>query len=296
MAVVSWAYWQTRFNRDPAILGRQIVLNGVPARVIGVAPREFFGLRVGFTPDVWVPAAMETLIQRPSRRATGDLPLGLMARLKPGVSIEQAQAEMRVLDQRRVEELAKATKNPVWRQASIYVEPAGGGLSRLRDHLATPLLSLTAIVACSCCSLHERRRHDGGARRVAPPRNGDARRARRRSRPAGPAGADRIAAAVNGGRSARGVLAYFGAGALVRSWLSTSTSGLGTHTLELDVHPDPQVLLFTAGLALLTASWPDCFPRGTRLRTPPATSLREIGVAGETKSRRLSDRAWSWRR
>ena len=35
----------------------------------------------------------------------------------------------------------------MWRQASIYVEPAGAGLSRLRDHLATPLLSLTAIVA-----------------------------------------------------------------------------------------------------------------------------------------------------
>src|SRR6185503_18341058 len=124
VAVLSWSYWQKRFNRDPSILTRPIVLNGVATRVIGVAPRGFFGLRVGFSPEMWVPAAMETMIQRPSRRASGDLPLGLIARLKPGVSIEQAQAEMRVLYQLTVEEIAKASRNPLWRQGSIELEPA----------------------------------------------------------------------------------------------------------------------------------------------------------------------------
>ena len=72
VAVLSWSYWQKRFNRDPSILNKPIVLDGVPATVIGVAPRGFFGLRVGFSPDMWVPAAMEPMIQRPSRRASGD--------------------------------------------------------------------------------------------------------------------------------------------------------------------------------------------------------------------------------
>ena len=79
---------------------------------------------------------METMIQRPSRRASGDLPLGLMARLKPGVSIEQAQAEMRVLYRLTVEEIAKASRNPLWRQATIELEPAAAGFSQLRDAMA----------------------------------------------------------------------------------------------------------------------------------------------------------------
>ena len=289
VAVLSWAHWQTRFNRDAAILGRQIVLNGVPARVIGVAPREFFGLRVGFSPDVWVPAAMETLIQRPSRRATGELPLGLMARLKPGVSIEQARAEMRVLDRFRVEGLATGSKNPVWRQASIDVEPAGAGLSRLRDHLATPLLSLTAIVALllllTCTNV--------AGMMVA---RGASRQREMATRVA--LGADRVrlvrqvlteSLLLSTAGGLLGLfLAYFGAGALVRLWLlNVDVRARGPGTLELNVHPDPQVLLFAAGLALLTGVLAGLFPAWNAFAHASATSLREIGVAGETRSRRL---------
>src|SRR6185295_19278689 len=98
VAVVSWSYWKNRFNLDPAILGTHITVDGAPARVVGVTAREFFGLQIGSRPDVWVPMAMEPIIQRPSRRADGTLGVKLMGRLKPGVSIEQARAEMIVLD------------------------------------------------------------------------------------------------------------------------------------------------------------------------------------------------------
>ena len=70
VAVVSWAHWQARFNRDPAILGRQIALNGVPATGDWRRPARVLRLPVGFTPDIWVPAAMETLI--PAAAPTGD--------------------------------------------------------------------------------------------------------------------------------------------------------------------------------------------------------------------------------
>ena len=299
MAVVSWAHWQTRFNRDPAILGRQIVLNGVPARVIGVAPREFFGLRVGFTPDVWVPAAMETLIQRPSRRATGDLPLGLMARLKPGVSIEQARAEMRVLDRYRVEGLATASKNPVWRQASIYVEPAGAGLSRLRDHLATPLLSLTAIVALllllTCTNV--------AGMMVA---RGASRRREMATRVA--LGADRVrlvrqvlteSLLLSTAGGLLGVfLAYFGAGALVRLWL-----------LNVDVrargpqHARAQRPPRSAGAAVHRRTRAaDGRPGRTVSRVERVCARLSDVAPGNRRGRRTeiaaaaSRRAWSWRR
>ena len=121
-------------------------MNGVSATVIGVAPRSFIGLEVGSRPDLWVPTAMEALVQQPSRRASGDLSIKLMGRLKPGVSIDQARAEMAVLDRWRVEELAKDRNAPFLRQFQIEVEPAGSGFSALRDRFATPLFVLMAVV------------------------------------------------------------------------------------------------------------------------------------------------------
>ena len=50
-AVVSWSYWSNRLRADPAIVGKALVVNGVPATIIGVAPREFFGLQVGSSPN-----------------------------------------------------------------------------------------------------------------------------------------------------------------------------------------------------------------------------------------------------
>ena len=64
--VLSWSYWRDRFNLDPAIQGRRIVVNGIPATVIGVSAPAFIGVEVGSTPDLWAPMAMEPLIQRPS--------------------------------------------------------------------------------------------------------------------------------------------------------------------------------------------------------------------------------------
>ncbi|HEX5431521.1 MAG TPA: ABC transporter permease [Bryobacteraceae bacterium] len=94
VAVVSWSYWKSRFNLDSGILGKRIALDGMPVVVIGVAPRGFFGIQVGFRPDIWMPLSLEPMIHRPSQIGGG---LRLMARLKPGVSLQQAQAEMRVL-------------------------------------------------------------------------------------------------------------------------------------------------------------------------------------------------------
>jgi hypothetical protein len=145
VANVSWSYWKSKFNLDPAILGTRIVLDAVPVTVVGVTPREFFGLEVGSRPDVWVPIGMKGIPQ-PSRRLSDQFGLKLMGRLKPGSSIEQARAEMDVLNRWRVEELARMSTNPGWRQAKLGVEPAGAGFSTLRNHYDKPLLALMTVV------------------------------------------------------------------------------------------------------------------------------------------------------
>src|SRR5262245_22670578 len=55
VGVVSYGFWQTKLGRDNAIVGKNIVANGKPITVIGVAPRGFFGVQPGSAPDLWIP-------------------------------------------------------------------------------------------------------------------------------------------------------------------------------------------------------------------------------------------------
>jgi hypothetical protein len=91
VAVVSWPYWKSRFNLDPAILGKRIFVEDVPVTIVGVTQREYFGLQVGSRQDLWLPLAMEPMIRRPSFTSSPSYWwLRLVGRLRPGVSIEQA--------------------------------------------------------------------------------------------------------------------------------------------------------------------------------------------------------------
>ncbi len=63
VAVLSWASWTSRFHADPSVVGKRLVVDGAPATVIGVAPRRFFGLQIGAAPEMWLPVAMEPLVQ-----------------------------------------------------------------------------------------------------------------------------------------------------------------------------------------------------------------------------------------
>ena len=140
-------YWSSRLASDSAIVGRQILVNSVPVTVVGVAAQRFAGTEVAVHPDVWVRVAIEPMVQQPSQLQADRLGVKVLARLKPDVSIEQAQAEMRILDRVWVEEMARRFKIPGWLQAHLDVEPAGAGKSVLREQLGRPLLALMAMVA-----------------------------------------------------------------------------------------------------------------------------------------------------
>jgi predicted permease len=99
VAVLSYAYWETRFGRDPGVLNQTIVVNGQMLTIVGVAQRGFEGTSVGLRPQVFVPITMRDLLVREqwqtgydefnSRRHYWTY---LFARLKPGITIEQAHA------------------------------------------------------------------------------------------------------------------------------------------------------------------------------------------------------------
>ena len=98
VAVISDSYWRRRFAADPEVIGREVTVNSVPMTVIGVTPPEFVGSFLGVSTSAWVPMAMQAEMTGGSRlEVRGSSWAQTMARLRPGVSDEQAQAEASAL-------------------------------------------------------------------------------------------------------------------------------------------------------------------------------------------------------
>jgi predicted permease len=99
VAVISYALWQRRFGGDPSIVGKQLRMNAREFTILGVAPAGFAGSLRGLVVDVWVPAAIGTYVGMSSDGFTsrGDRSALVYARLRPGVTIEQAQARMSIV-------------------------------------------------------------------------------------------------------------------------------------------------------------------------------------------------------
>ena len=99
VTVLSHSFWQSRFGGDPTIIGRTITVNGHPFQVVGVAGPKFKGPMPVITPAMWVPLMMQQTVMPPYNRleSRGNNFMNVIARLKPGVSLEQARSSMDVL-------------------------------------------------------------------------------------------------------------------------------------------------------------------------------------------------------
>jgi predicted permease len=155
VAVISYNYWKRRFGLDPGVIGRKITLDDFPFTVVGVAPPGFFGIEVGSNTDLWWPIRMtpQVIPGDQSLNEGAHRWLYLMARLKPDVSVEQAQAEMNAVFRQQLNEIAPgrlADLTPAQRrnyfERNIKLEPGGAGFSWLRQRVKQPLLILLAVV------------------------------------------------------------------------------------------------------------------------------------------------------
>jgi len=99
VAIISYNLWARRFASDPALIGRNILLNGEPFMLIGVMPRDFAAIAVATdlpnsgSADVWTPLALV------AKTAGSGENIGVIARLKPGVTPAQLQAQMKIVTQ-----------------------------------------------------------------------------------------------------------------------------------------------------------------------------------------------------
>jgi putative ABC transport system permease protein len=248
VAVLGWEVWRSRFDGDPGVIGRRIALHGVSVTVIGVAPRGFHGTHVGWgrTTGVWLPAAMARVMPE------GAVPPAVMiiARMQPGVRVEDAEAELRVLDRVRIEQMAE--RDPQWRRAVLVVTPAGAGFAYLSDRFGGQLLALMAIVALvlllACVNVASllaaravsRERELAVCVALGASRGRLVREALSESL---------LLASVAGALGL--LLSYWGASALVASWPIDPRSRLERYDLALA--PDVTVVAFTA-LVVFAAS------------------------------------------
>jgi macrolide transport system ATP-binding/permease protein len=97
IAVLSYDLWANQFGRDHSVIGRNIRLNGIDFTVIGVAPQSFTGMDPFIRPALYVPLSMSQRLAAAPKNPLDDrsaASLQLRGRLKPGVSRQQAQAEL----------------------------------------------------------------------------------------------------------------------------------------------------------------------------------------------------------
>ena len=152
VAVVSYGWWKRTLSRDAAVLNKKLTIGPTVFSIVGVAPPEFFGTTVGESPDIWIPLSMQKEIPPgwDGYRDSMFESLHLMARLRPGVSLEQANANTNLLFRQILRSLpgTPLTQKNLLKldRTTVGLTPMANGFSRLRWQFSEPLKILMAVV------------------------------------------------------------------------------------------------------------------------------------------------------
>jgi len=269
VAVVSYVWWRQNLARDPLVLGKKLTIGSTVFSVVGVAPPEFFGTKVGEAPDIWIPLSMQKDVPPgwDGYRDNTFESLHLMARLKPGVTMEEASANANLsfqqilrgfsgarLTQQNLQELDKTR---------VELNSMAAGFSRLRWQFSQPLkilmvvVGLVLLIACANIANLLLARSTVRARELAVRQALGA----GRSRLIRQLLTESLLLALVGG--ALGIAFASGASHLLLRMVSD-----GRDALKLRVAVDTRLLLFTLGVTLATALLFGTIPafRATKLR------------------------------
>ena len=161
VAVISYRVWQNRFGSSPNAIGQTMLINSIPFTVVGVTAPEFYGVNPRGTPDVYLPLHAFAFLD--PRAQSGDwfhernnFWVEMMGRLKPGVTLTQAQSTLAGIFGRFVASTATTPKersNLPW----LWLEEGGSGIDSLRRQYSKPLYVLMTMVglilAIACANI-----------------------------------------------------------------------------------------------------------------------------------------------
>lgn len=273
VVVLSHTLWEHQYSGDPNILGKSVKLDEKPFTVIGVMPASFRfpfdGMPLSEMADLWVPLAFEPELLSPENR-TREFGVGLIGRLKPGVSREQAQND--------VEGIAKEFMQEYGYSGTVQVAPRAYAFAARTVEKARPLIILL-ILAVMCVLVIA----------CANVANLLLARATHRSREM----AVRSAIGANPARVMRQCLVESlllsmcgaGAGVVVAAALVAGLRRFGPADVPRlhDVMLHPVVLLFTLGLSFVTAIVFGFVPAWRLAHVSPHACLKESTQAGPAR-------------
>jgi predicted permease len=289
VAVISNNFWHTRMGADPRAVGQTIAINGAPVTIIGVSQPGFYGVRPGEVPDLWMPLSWyradwkKQLDDDESLDDPGVWWLGVVGRLKPGLSGNDAEREISFLYQSSLQPV-KGEK--VGARPWVNVVSASRGIERLRNQFSKSLLLLMSMVALvlliACANLAGLLLARGSAR----------------SREI----ALRLSLGAAPGRIIRQLLTESvllglmggATGLLLARWLISFLVillGSGRQGVELNVSLDWIVLVFTAAVSILSGVMFGLAPAWRATRVDLIPNLKQSVSTADKRRRFLSGKA-----
>src|SRR5690349_17573505 len=283
--VISHRYWEKELNSDPSVVGKSFIINGTNFTVVGITPPEFFGIRVRRPPDFWLPLSFQPQIEQRGDFLTDTQAYWLtpFGRLKPGVTMAQAQANMNLalqqfLTQQAGSELTEERQKGI-QNTFITLVSGQGGLSGLRRAYSTPLQMLMAIVGMvlliACANVGSLLLSRAASRKAEISLRMALGATRRRI----------IRQLITESMLLAAVGGLFGV--LLAQWGVYVLVGLVAKTSPLNTRPDLGVLAFTAGVSLVAGLLFGLIPAVRASKTDLATAMKEKARTG-SRLRRFS--------
>lgn len=284
LAVMSHGLWQRRFGADPNIVGRTVALNGLGFTVIGVGPEGFRGVNSLFSPDLWAPLTMYAQLLPPQLRSWYDerraLLLFVAGRLKPGVTLAQAEANLKTIARRLEEDYPKpnqgrgVTLRPL-AEATIF--PGIRQIFVLGGAVLMTVVGLVLLIACANVANLLMARASARRQEIAV----------------------RLALGAQRGRLVRQLLTESVLLALIGGVLGLGVAAVGRDLIWsmrppflaqnlVDLSLDPRVLAFTAAVALLTGVLFGLVPALQASRADVVGALKDESRSAGPSRRRLT--------
>lgn len=154
VVVISYRTWRDRYRSDPAIIGKTQYLNGVQHTIIGVAPEKFHGTFIGYSFAFWVPVSMQETFDSTGYKLEdrGERWIEGYAILKPGVTRQQAQAELNSIAQRMEKDFSETNRGHEVQLVPLWKTPFNGA-GNMSPTLAISMAVVFLVLLIACANV-----------------------------------------------------------------------------------------------------------------------------------------------